>query len=233
MAIILDLIIICIILFFVFASARHGFVRTFIEIVGFFLALYLSINISSIIATSVYDNIIKEKIVESVSNSVDSSTDSAIQDVIDDTWDNMPKFVVNVAENFNVSKEGIIASLKSQDLNNHTVITKVVDYAAKPIIVNIIKVILYIIIFVVLSVLVKFLSKILNRIFNLPLLGGINKTLGGIFGLAKGIMIATALCVAISIIVSLTENGFLIFTNENINSTYIFKFLTSFNPLKK
>lgn len=233
MALLLDLIIICIILFFVFASARHGFVRTFIEIVGFFLALYLSINISGLIASNIYDNIIKEKIVESVCDAVESSTDSAIQDVIDDTWDNMPKFIVNVAENFNVSKEGVKASLKGQELNNQTVITKVVDYAAKPIIVNIIKVVLYILIFVVLSVIVKFLSKILNRVFNLPLLGGINKTLGGIFGLAKGIIIATALCVAISIIVSLTENGFLIFTNENINSTYIFKFLTSFNPLKK
>ena len=38
--------------------------------------------------------------------------------------------------------------------------------------------------------------------------------------------------VVIGLIMSFTENGFLIFTEENIEQTYLFKILMNFSPFK-
>lgn len=229
MSIVIDLILVGIILFFVIISAKRGFVRTAIELVGFFLALYLSITFSGIVAEGVYDTFVKEPLVKQVDEKVGGLETSIVN--YNKAFDSLPDFVKDKAENYGLSSSGLAEELiNNQDGKGFS--ETIVDYAAKPIVTNVIKVALYIILFIVLSFVFKFLARILNKLFSIPIIGGLNRTLGGIFGLAKGTIIAAAICIAISIIVSLTENGVLIFTNENINSTYLFKFLAGFNPLK-
>ena len=83
---------------------------------------------------------------------------------------------------------------------------------------------------VVLLVVVKFLAKMINRVFSFSIIGKANRLLGGIIGIPKGIIFAILFCMVISLIVSL-NNGFLIFTAENIEKTYVFKFFAEIIPL--
>ena len=64
MGIILDLIILAIIVIFAFLSAKKGFVRTLIELVGFFLAIFIASSISPAISNGVYDKFIEPAIVD-------------------------------------------------------------------------------------------------------------------------------------------------------------------------
>ena len=62
--------------------------------------------------------------------------------------------------------------------------------------------------------------------FSFSVIGSLNRTLGGILGAVKGIVFVLIACMVISLIISFTGKPFFIFTEENINNTYIFKFFT-------
>lgn len=232
MGIILDLILVAIVLVFVYFSAKHGFVRTIVELAGFFIAIYLSLMLSGALSDVIYDGLVHKPLTESVSNSVESTSVDSINDAVETIWNSMPKFVTSAADNFGVSKQSVANQISSASSSGKdAVVSTTVDYIAKPIIVNVIKACLFLLLFVVLTVLVKILAKIINQMFNLPLIGGLNRGLGGVLGLFKGIIMAAAFCILISICITFTDDGFLIFTKENIDSSFIFKFLCGLNPL--
>ncbi|MFQ8953025.1 MAG: CvpA family protein [Oscillospiraceae bacterium] len=85
-----------------------------------------------------------------------------------------------------------------------------------------------IIIMVILIFLVKILAKFLNGVFSFSIVGKLNRILGGIAGIPKGIIIAMLFCMIISLIVSLTPDGFLIFKTEAMEKSWFFSHF-SFN----
>ncbi len=82
----------------------------------------------------------------------------------------------------------------------------------------------------VLFVVVKIISKAITKLFNLTIIGKINSFFGGVLGIAKGAIIAFAICLIITIIMYVKGEGFWIFNTETINSTYIFKRLMELSP---
>ena len=64
----------------------------------------------------------------------------------------------------------------------------------------------------------------LDKVFSMSLVGKINKTLGGVLGLVRGIAIAVVFAFLINLLISLT-GGFLCFTQEAVDSSNIFKLI--------
>ena len=113
--------------------------------------------------------------------------------------------------------------------NSADVVQTISQDIVRPITVKLIGMAATLLIFLALSFIVKFLAKVLNKLFSFSIIGKINSSLGGVIGFFKGIVFATVLCVAISLVINLTGAGFWVFTPENIDATYLFKFFTSFS----
>jgi uncharacterized membrane protein required for colicin V production len=232
---ILDLIVVAIIALFVYLSAKRGFVRTVIELVGYFLAIYLSFIISGAIADFTYNKVVEPAIVENISNKISTTTNESVDSTVDIIWEALPEFVSKSAENFNVSKNSVkatVAEKYTSNLDTKDFVKTVAENSVKLIVVPLIKTICSVILFIILMFVVKILARVLNKMFSLPLIGGLNKALGGVIGLLKGVIFATIFVLVIMFIASFTENGFLIFTNENIDKTIIFKILAQAIPFK-
>lgn len=231
----LDIIILAIIMFYVIISAKRGFARTIVEVVGYFLAIYLAFTFGGVLANVVYDSVAEPAIVESISEKISVSSSTNVDEAVKTVWDSLPKIVVNAAETFDVTDATLRTTLKENFANNETSTTlakSVTNSVVKPILVPVIKAIIGFILFIILMFVVKILAKVINKIFNLPLIGGINRFLGAIIGFAKGAIISIIFVTVVLLIMSFFEDGFLIFTNENINQTFIFKFLAGFSPFK-
>lgn len=229
MSYILDAIILLIILITVFMSAKKGFVRTLIEVVGFIAAIFIAFTFSSPIANVVYDKMIEptvERTVAGVATDAADSTTAAVNAV----WQKMPSFVTE--SNFlGLSKETVSQQVENETSNGSVALADSISNSfAKPVITKLLSVLFSVILVVVLIFVVKFLAKYVNKIFSFSLIGTINKTLGGILGLVKGTAVAVVFCMIVTLIISFTKNGFLIFTYDAINSSYLFKFLTGFSP---
>ncbi|MBR6533063.1 MAG: CvpA family protein [Clostridia bacterium] len=221
---IIDLILIGIIAIIALVSAKKGFVRTVVEVVGFIAAVLIAFTVSKPLADVTYEKMVEPAIVNSVSDSAEQSTINTV----DTVWESLPQFVTDNAANFGISKEVLEESIsKGAENNAQTILTDISRNVIKPLVTNILKTVYAVLLIILLSFIVKLLAKLLNKVFSFSVVGKLNKTLGGILGILKGIAIALIICEAVLLIVSFTENGIWILNNANIEKTILFKFLTN------
>ena len=226
MAYILDGIIVLIILLFVYLSAKKGFVRTLIEVVGFIAAIAIAFSVSTPIAELTYDSFVYPSVEETIQETGKDNINSAV----DAVWEKLPDFMTE-SSFFGLSKDTATESAQSDFSNNSSELAKSIsDNLVKPTAVKLISVIVSVILVIVLLIVVKILAKFINKLFTFSFVGDLNKILGGVLGLVKGTSIAVIFCLLISLILSFTKDGFLIFTYDAINSSYLFKFLMGFSP---
>ena len=83
--------------------------------------------------------------------------------------------------------------------------------------------ILLVILFILIFIIVKKLIKLISRVFNIPVVKQINQLLGGIFGLAEGLLIVF---IAVNIFVIVTEFSNPALLNNELFSGAVFRFFS-------
>lgn len=224
MSIILDLAVVAVIIINVLLSAKKGFVKTVVEVVGFIAALSLAFSLSTPIAEYSYDTFIgpavENSLIESAGNIADASANSL--------FETLPPVITENAETFGISAENILSGVSGSVKENTADTVKIIsEDIVKPITVKLIGMAATLLIFTILSFVVKILASVLNKIFSFSIIGKVNSSLGAVIGFFKGIVFATIVCIAISLVINLSGEGFWVFTPQNIEATYIFKFFTS------
>lgn len=227
---VLDLMVLLIIFYFVIASAKRGFARSFVELVGFILSIYIAFFVGNTVSAALYEKTIKPAVVNTVTQSVESNASSSVNDTVNSIWEGMPKAIKNASGYFGVSKETVSNNINAQiseNVNVEQIADTTVDKVVKPVAIPLVKSVIGIVLFTVLMFAVKILARIINKMFKLPLIGGLNSFLGGVIGLGKGLVISIAVCITIGTLVALTGKEIWIFTKENIDKTYIFGLLAN------
>lgn len=226
-SLILDLIVVAIILFCILHSAKKGFVKVVVGVVGLIAAYMLAFTVSTPLANITYDKFIEPAMVNAVNESTDTQTDSAQTKA----WDAIPEFITKNAEKYGVSLSEFSESVTENISNGaETAVIKASQDVIKPISIKIIGLIYSVVLMTASLFVVRILAKFINKLFSFNFIGKVNRILGGIIGIFKGIIFAVFFCAVISLIVSFTKNGFLIFTPENINGSFIFKGLANLIP---
>jgi len=224
-AVILDLIILAIIGVCVLISAKHGFVRTFIELVGIILVILFANFVSGPLANFTYDKSIEPVILRTV----ESTTSGDIKDSSKIDMSSLPEFARRFINESDVSK--FENSVKN---NVHDGVQSAVLNASqkiiKPMVSGILSMVYALAIFFILMFVVKILAKLINKLFSFKPLGKLNSILGGGIGFFKGIIFATIFCLIITVLVRLNQNGIWIFTQESLDKTLLLKLLTNLLP---
>ena len=235
MSIILDIVFLAIVFLCIILSAKKGFAKSIIEVAGFVAAVILAISISGPLAELTYDKLIEPsviKVAEESSAAADQNIQDNISSISDKIWESLPDFVKNNSSDIN--QNNLIDSVNIDTGDTITsVAQKVSQTVAKPVVSKMLSALYAVIILVLLLIVVKFLSKLINPIFNFSVIGKLNRTLGGVLGFIKGILIASVFCAIVSIIVSFTNVEFLCFTNEAIEESLIVGKIISFLPFLK
>ena len=224
---ILDLVVLGIIAICVFLSAKHGFVRTFIELAGFVAAFVIAFTASSPLANTTYDKIIEPSMVSKIEKTSAEGTDAVSQKL----WDSLPGIVKNNSGSLGVTKEKFdnkVSSSISESVSDSA--KKISDGVLRPIITKILGAFYSTVLVIVLIIVFKFLAKVINKLFKISFIGKINAFLGGVVGAFKGVAVALIFCIAVSLIISITGKSIWIFSPENIDSSYLFKYLYGFSP---
>jgi uncharacterized membrane protein required for colicin V production len=93
----------------------------------------------------------------------------------------------------------------------------------------ILKIISMFLIFVVLQMLVRVISGALNTVCKLPILHQVNFLLGGVFGLAKGVLIVFWICMILKLALPLIAPKYPDI-NKEISHSNIYKYMCTVNP---
>ena len=215
-SIVLDLIVLAIIAVFALISAKRGFVRTLIEIVGFVLVLLLANSVSTPLADFTYDKAVEPSIIKSVENFEIQNSAGALDEMV------LPEFITTV-----IGQETItdFQTKINENINNgiDTAVTTASQNVIKPLVTSFLSMFFVVVITIVLLFIVNLLAKLINKLFSFSVVGKLNRSLGAVLGGIKGIIISIVFCTLVALIVSLTENGFLIFTKDAIENTFLFK----------
>ena len=139
MSYILDGILILIIAITVFMSAKKGFVRTLIEVVGFVAAIVIALTMSSPISNGVYKSMIEPAVVKTVNN-VASDTANSANEAVDAVWEKMPAFITE-SSFLGVTKDNVTQQVANDTANGVTAIAdSVSETFVKPIVTKLLSV---------------------------------------------------------------------------------------------
>ncbi len=222
MWIILDLIVVALIAIIALISAKKGFVRTIVEIVGFIVVILMANNVSPILSNATYDKFVQPAIVNSIEEiHIEDQLPENSKNKI--SSENIPPFVSSILGD-NLKLENFVNSI-NENINNGVTeaVTKASENIIKPIVTEILTLVYTLIIVTILLVVVKFVAKLINKLFSFSLIGKANKILGAILGIIKGVAVAVIICSIISLIFSLTPISIGFLNKATIESTILFK----------
>ena len=222
-SVLIDGILLIIVALFVITSARRGFVRVLVEAVGIVAAVIFTLTVCTPLSVATYDKIIEPPIISATNEQVHGTVEETVDGVIE----SLPDFLQGYIESSGIADQ--IVAENNGEISNSTTdyITEISQNTIKPVTVRILSTIYSVLIFTVAVVIVKILAGILNKTFSFSFVGKLNKTLGGLCGLIKGVAFVLVLCYVIKFLLPITDNGIWIFNAQNIEQTYIFRFLIS------
>ncbi len=221
MGIILDLIALAIVVVCVLLASKRGFVRTAINFVGLFAAFIIAFTINTPLANVTYTTAVEPSIIKSVESSVSGGTENTVENV----WEALPGFIKNDSS---AAVKDQISEQIDNNISEGAVKTaqSVSENVVMPIFTKLLATLYGAIIFIVLLFVVRILANVLNKLFSFSIVGKLNKALGGTIGLFQGALFAILFILIVKLLVSFT-GGFLIFTPEALESSFIYGFFAN------
>jgi len=95
----------------------------------------------------------------------------------------------------------------------------------------VIKVICMVVIFVILQLVVGLIARTLDTVFKLPVLHQVNSLLGGVFGLAKGILAVLFICAILQLMLPIVSAALPNIKANELSKSSIYTYLYVNNPI--
>ncbi len=227
MSLILDIILIAILVAFIASAVKKGFMLSLLELVAVIAALALAFSFSPVVAQGVYDGVVENVMIEALEEQIDQNVNASdIAENAELTLSVLPEFIVSLAENAGVDVAKIKDTIATADLSSENLATELVTKVAEPITVGVLTAVFFIILAILLVFVLKFVAKLLSKAFDLPLVGKVNKTLGGILGAIKGIVVLVFICTILNFALS-NGDGEL---STAVNESFVINILDYINP---
>lgn len=208
MSAIVDIILLIVIFVMILAGIKNGFVRCVLSIVAFTLAFAAAVFLSEPAAQTVYDNFAKEPIESAIAESItDTGTAQTAADSTQAVIDSLPEAVVSAASSLGIDVSQLAEQAGSINLNTSDMAAELTDKVAQPIALTVLKVIAFAVIFLILNLVLQIAVSVISRLFDLPVLKTFNRTLGGVLGAVKGLLLVTVLAVLLDASTAFVTNA--------------------------
>ena len=185
----LPIIVTIIVLLFLAFFMVKGFIKGFLRILFTTFALVVTIVISALITTPVATFLNDSTDVGTwVETAVSSYVDKRVDEETMELEEKQDEFIDSLA-----LPEFIKAKLGSVDVISGTSLD-FKDYITGQLTSVIMKAITFVAVGIIIYILLRIIFKVLNIITRIPILRGINRFLGGLLGLAEGLLILWCIC---------------------------------------
>ncbi len=231
MSLLIDLIVIAAFAICFISGIKKGFVKSVIGIVIVIAAILGSTKLSPPLAKKMDDKYINPSVVKVAENAVESllSDDVDINRLVNE----MPSAFKKVLDRFDVQPEEITALFENNDQGktDEEKVDVIAHKIGDPLSRGISKAVAFIAVFAALYLALFVISLIVCAFVKLPVLKAADKLLGGLLGVASGLLVAWGLSVAISALMphlSVLYNGTV--PETVIENSIVVKFLGSIDP---
>ncbi len=226
MSIILDISVVAIILIFLLIGLKNGMAKTLFSLIKTIVAVVVSILLGQLAAQAIYESFIKTNLISDMEKAINDASGGHL-DEIENALNQVPNFIINLLPNF-----GIDTSSISSDTNSSQGLANNIESTISPVIVLILSAICILLIYIIVSLLLKLLDKLISKIVKLPVINGADRILGGVFGVAIGLVIVMGLVFVIKIFVPYIDAQIsqAILNPQAIEDTIVFKHIYAIIP---
>lgn len=218
-----DIIIVAVIVLFAAIGVKRGLAKTILNIAGLVLAAISAYYLSSFLSQLIYDAFLKQTVINNIQQIIEQNgIDYALSNCLEalPQWINgILSFIIGIfGMSLNEYQNQLVLS---SDFSSST--SQAVENVLAPVVSSVFGMILLVILFILIFIIVKKLIKHISRVFNIPVVKQINQLLGGIFGLAEGLLIVF---IAVNIFVIVTEFSNPALLNNELFSGAVFRFFS-------
>ncbi len=216
-ALMIDGLIIFIVLYNIIKSAKQGIIGSLVSFLLLILSYILVWPVSKMVSQNIYElyfknffsEMIQKKLMEKGLINVDSFK-NFISEILNYQRSNYVDFGINWGNIDDVSCLSEVSAIIS-------------DKVIYPVINILISIVILILISLIFSVLIKLLRKFFGFFSYVPVLGKLNRFLGGIFGFLKSIVIVSFLALVINNVILISDDQLEFLNFEIKEKTYLLK----------
>lgn len=213
MKFIFDIILAAVILISAFIGYKKGIVKLLLPVITFALAIYLSFAFSPQVSDFVSKKYIEPAVV--------SEMQEKISGVAEDGKNKANGILSFVTKNFAIDIDAAVDSA----VNDTSAVEEFTQNKIMPVLNKPIKSVVSFVLFIALLLVLGIVARVFNKIIKKGPIGLINQLGGVCVGAAGGIAFAVIFCVIIYMILNFNNNGFLIFTKENVENSYLYNYV--------
>ncbi|MCQ2449524.1 MAG: CvpA family protein [Clostridia bacterium] len=227
MSLFVDLIFIAVFIFIIFLCYKRGFVRGLIETVGMILALIVAMRVGSLLGELTYDRLVEPELIHAGTEAIGD----AKENTLDKLLEFLPQFVRDASMRQIIEKYADADVDKYLQENGSQVMKDTSQKYIKPTLVYFINMLYTLLVFVLLYSVVKLLARLLNKLFTFGrITDKINRFLGAVLGLPRGLIACALLSVIVAIVHYLYGDSFVLTSTEALKGASVYQFFISLTP---
>ena len=230
MTYIVDIAIIALFVLIVVLAYKKGFLSTIIDTFAVAISAVLSSKLFEPVAEGEYNLFVRNLVETRFTRALDEVASTlSVADKVNAMIEGLPQSAVKLAELMGVNFNSLSLSMASGGgLSEEALIDLAVEKIGHPIMINVTEVVVFIILFIVLTIVLRFLATLFKKANDIPLLGKLNASLGGVIGVVKAVAIIFVACTAFYFIAGMSGAGPVI---DAINNSKIYAVIIENNPI--
>ncbi len=204
----IDIVLIIIVVTSILDSARRGFIRCVLSLVCAAVALAAAVQFSQPFAEAVYDNFLSDIVVEQVEQRIPDGINSNIAvDTVTQTIEMLPEYLIEQVKGLGVDIRAFSDYISSLELSAQDTAREISEKIVRPGALVLLKLVCYILIFIAVRFVLGFAVGLIDKFASLPILGHVNKWLGGALGCMKGVVFVLVLSTLLNAFGSLVRSN--------------------------
>lgn len=217
-----DLILLIILIVFVVAGIRRGAAKTLLSLVALVASAVLSVALSRFLSQLIFDLFIRGALEDSINSVLANAVVGDVAQTAADIISALPAFILSAMTYFGMP-EASFESFCAQSIaeKGEAASTAITD-AVMPTVTGAISAVVGIILFIVLTVVLSKVAGIIAKVFRLPVIRIADSLLGGVLGLAEGVLTVFVAVVLLKMFIPLFSGNWTFLSAEYIESSYVF-----------
>lgn len=232
MGIVLDVVLILILAAIVISSAKKGIMKTLVELAAFALAIFLATQTAQPVANGMYKAFFSKSVERGLYEVLpDDASKLTNSDKAKYVFEELPEFAKKQAEKCGISVDSVAEQIaKSNFKNDDTLYQTLESNIVKPIAVSVLKHIMFFVLAVLYAlVLTAILKSLVKGLKKSHLIGGADKLVGGVIGVAKGVIVVFLVGCLFSYLEPRIDNEKL---REAVNDSSVVEMCEKFDPME-
>ncbi len=226
----IDILFVVMVFICVVVAWNRGFVKTVVSFLGFIAAGIVSMLACARVSLYLYKLVIEQPLYESIYKKVlDMVPTGEVIGSVTDIGAVLPG-AVKVLFDLAAAEAG---ERIGQTLTGtaEMVSRTVLDTLVAPLVLALLNLVVFFVLFALLMVIVNVLVAVLGKVFELPVLNGINRVLGGAVGLVNGVLVCMLAAALLTLYATMTSDASSWVNSDILRSTKIASFFIEHNPI--